>query len=96
MPLRPLSPGIIVRMEVTSRTLADVPADVAARAQCRGLGRRLVSALLHAFEGRPLVLPAIVPEHASRAFMEATGWELTPLSQYEMMLTLDATSKPRR
>jgi len=63
-------------------------------ARRRGLGRRLVNALLH--QGRPLVLPAIVPEDASRAFMEATGWELTPLSQYEMMLTLDATAKPRR
>ena len=65
-------------------------------ARRRGLGRRLVDALLDAYEGRALAFPAIVPERSSRAFMEATGWELTPLSQYEMMLTLDATTKPRQ
>jgi ribosomal protein S18 acetylase RimI-like enzyme len=58
-------------------------------ARRHGVGRRLVSALLDAFEGRALAFPAIVPEHSSRAFMQATGWELTPLSQYEMVLALD-------
>jgi ribosomal protein S18 acetylase RimI-like enzyme len=57
-------------------------------ARRRGLGRRLVNALLDEFEGRALAFPAIVPEQSSRAFMDATGWEITPLSQYEMVLPL--------
>jgi ribosomal protein S18 acetylase RimI-like enzyme len=58
-------------------------------ARRQGAGRRLVQALHEALDGRDLAVPAIVPEKSSRAFMDATGWELTPLSQYEMVLDLD-------
>jgi GNAT superfamily N-acetyltransferase len=58
-------------------------------ARRQGVGRRLVQALHEALDGRDLAVPAIVPEASSRAFMDATGWQLTPLSQYEMVLELD-------
>jgi ribosomal protein S18 acetylase RimI-like enzyme len=61
---------------------------VAPSARGRGLGRRLLAAAPALFPGQDLAIPAIVPESVAEGLLRATGWERTPLSQWEMVLPL--------
>jgi GNAT superfamily N-acetyltransferase len=59
---------------------------VASEARRKGVGRRLVAGIAARFTGQVLSIPAIVPEGLAEGLLRATGWERTPLSQWEMRL----------
>lgn len=73
------------------------PASVALRtllvsreARGRGLGPAMISALAAAHPGQDLLLTANVPEELAPGFLARTGFERTPISQFEMDLDLAA------
>ncbi len=55
----------------------------------QGVGRRFMRDLQGLFPGRAWVIPAILPDTLADDFLRATAWERTPLTQSEMILTLD-------
>jgi ribosomal protein S18 acetylase RimI-like enzyme len=57
-------------------------------ARGRGLGRRMVSSLAAAHPGQDLVVSANFPEDLVPDFMAHTGFERTPISQFEMVMTV--------
>ncbi|MBV8274748.1 MAG: GNAT family N-acetyltransferase [Verrucomicrobia bacterium] len=52
----------------------------------QGWGSRLLSALEAHFAGRPLVVPAVVPENMAPALFGRVGWQRQTLSQFEMKI----------
>jgi GNAT superfamily N-acetyltransferase len=54
----------------------------------RGWGRRLVEALVHHHGGRPLKVPAILPEGTADGFLHRVGFVPSEVRQYEMELAL--------
>lgn len=60
----------------------------------QGVGSRLLGGLCHRFAGRAWSISAILPEGLAFEFLVRTGWELVPLSQFEMSLTLQPAVHP--
>ena len=66
-----------------------LPSLVVPRAYRRqGWGTRMLGALAAAFPGKPWQIAAIVPEGLGAEFLTHTGWERTPLTQFDMRLDL--------
>lgn len=55
----------------------------------RTVGTSFLATLCSLFPGRSWSIPAIVPEGLAAGFLMHTGWELSPLSQFEMCLELN-------
>lgn len=69
----------------TARLLA-LAVDPAAQRQ--GVGRRFLDAVGARYPGKAFAITATLPESQAHAFLAATGWQRTPISQIEMELTL--------
>lgn len=61
---------------------------VARHARGRGLGRRMIAALAAAHPGQDLLISANYPEDLVPDFLARTGFEKTPIGQFEMDLDL--------
>jgi ribosomal protein S18 acetylase RimI-like enzyme len=52
----------------------------------QGWGSRMLSALEARFAGRPLTIPALVPENLAPYLFLRVGWQLQTLNQFEMQI----------